>query len=105
MQQGTTKKKKEAAIAFSQVSYEVRTIRRQSFIVLQDLNFSIDQNEFVCIVGPSGCGKTSTLNIIAGFIQPTAGQIVIQVELGKQIQPAMCFQSDTSFGWMSCKEN
>jgi len=105
MQQGTEAEKKDAAISFNQVSYLVNTIRHQSFAVLQDLSFSIEEGSFVCIVGPSGCGKTSALNVLAGFIQPTAGQVVTKVGEGKQKQPAMCFQSDTSFGWMSCKEN
>jgi len=95
----------DAAIAFDHVGYLVKTIRHQSFDVLQDLNFSIEEGSFVCIVGPSGCGKTSALNVLAGFIQPTSGQVVIRVGDGEQVQPAMCFQSDTSFGWMSCKEN
>jgi NitT/TauT family transport system ATP-binding protein len=105
MQQSTEVEKKDVAIAFDHVSYLVKTIRHQSFSVLQDLDFSIEEGSFVCIVGPSGCGKTSALNVLAGFIQPTAGQVVIRVDDGKQTQPAMCFQSDTSFGWMSCKEN
>ena len=40
-------------------------------------SFAIEQSEFVCIVGPSGCGKSTLLNIIAGFLQPTGGQILI----------------------------
>ena len=40
-------------------------------------NFAIEQSEFVCIVGPSGCGKSTLLNIIAGFLQPSGGQILI----------------------------
>jgi ABC-type nitrate/sulfonate/bicarbonate transport system ATPase subunit len=38
---------------------------------------SIEQSEFLCIVGPSGCGKSTLLNIMAGFLQPTAGDIKI----------------------------
>jgi NitT/TauT family transport system ATP-binding protein len=40
-------------------------------------NFEIDQSEFLCIVGPSGCGKSTLLNLIAGFLDPTAGEIRI----------------------------
>jgi NitT/TauT family transport system ATP-binding protein len=41
------------------------------------VSFDIEQSEFICLVGPSGCGKTTLLNIIAGFLAPTAGEIRI----------------------------
>jgi NitT/TauT family transport system ATP-binding protein len=40
-------------------------------------SFDIEQSQFLCLVGPSGCGKTTLLNIIAGFLTPTAGEIRI----------------------------
>jgi NitT/TauT family transport system ATP-binding protein len=44
---------------------------------VQSASFNIEQSEFLCIVGPSGCGKSTLLNIIAGFLQPTGGEIKI----------------------------
>jgi ABC-type nitrate/sulfonate/bicarbonate transport system ATPase subunit len=44
---------------------------------VQSASFDIEQSEFLCIVGPSGCGKSTLLNIIAGFLQPTGGEIKI----------------------------
>ena len=41
------------------------------------VSFNIEASEFLCIVGPSGCGKSTVLNIIAGFIPPTGGEIRI----------------------------
>ncbi len=41
------------------------------------VSFDIEQSEFVCLVGPSGCGKSTLLNLIAGFLQPTGGEIRI----------------------------
>ncbi len=40
-------------------------------------SFEMEQSQFLCLVGPSGCGKTTLLNIIAGFLTPTAGEIRI----------------------------
>src|SRR6185312_3789000 len=44
---------------------------------VKDVSFSIDASEFICILGPSGCGKSTLLNIIAGFLAPAAGEILI----------------------------
>ncbi len=44
---------------------------------VDNVSFEIGQSEFVCLVGPSGCGKSTMLNIIAGFLKPTGGEITI----------------------------
>ena len=44
---------------------------------VKDLNFAIEDGEFVVFVGPSGCGKTTTLRMIAGFEDPSSGEIRI----------------------------
>jgi NitT/TauT family transport system ATP-binding protein len=44
---------------------------------VEGVSFDIDASEFLCLVGPSGCGKTTLLNIIAGFLKPSAGEIRI----------------------------
>ena len=43
-----------------------------------DVNLSIGDGEFFSLLGPSGCGKTTTLRMIAGFVEPDAGRIVLQ---------------------------
>ncbi|WP_027120006.1 ABC transporter ATP-binding protein [[Mycoplasma] testudinis] len=47
------------------------------FVAVRNFNLNIQKGEFVTLLGPSGCGKTTTLNMIAGFEQPTYGQIRI----------------------------
>src|SRR3974390_1595030 len=44
---------------------------------VKNVTFNIGASEFICIVGPSGCGKSTLLNIIAGFLQPASGEILI----------------------------
>jgi len=41
------------------------------------VSFDLEQSQFLCLLGPSGCGKTTLLNIIAGFLEPTGGEIRI----------------------------
>jgi ABC-type Fe3+/spermidine/putrescine transport system ATPase subunit len=47
----------------------------QGKTVLNNLNLTLREGEFVSLLGPSGCGKTTTLNLIAGFFQPDSGEI------------------------------
>ena len=45
-------------------------------IVLDKLNLSIRENEFLTLLGPSGCGKTTTLRILGGFESPDSGRVI-----------------------------
>ncbi|MGE5839321.1 MAG: ABC transporter ATP-binding protein, partial [Deltaproteobacteria bacterium] len=74
---------------------------------LRDVNFEIEPGEFICLVGPSGCGKTTLLNVIAGFLEPTSGEVSID---GRKIQgpgPDRCvvFQQYAVFPWLTVREN
>jgi peptide/nickel transport system ATP-binding protein len=51
---------------------------RQSIPVLRDVSLSIEPNEIICLVGESGCGKTTTGKIIAGLLEPSAGEMLVE---------------------------
>jgi energy-coupling factor transporter ATP-binding protein EcfA2 len=57
-------------------------VRKQygSFVAVHEADFAIGRGEFFAMLGPSGCGKTTTLKMIAGFEQPTAGQVFLEGE-------------------------
>lgn len=75
--------------------------------VLQDVSFSIDEGEVVSLLGPSGCGKTTLLNLIAGFLRPSAGLLRFD---GRPIdrpgpERAVVFQTGALFEWMTVRQN
>ena len=74
---------------------------------LQNVSLSIAGGEIMSVLGPSGCGKTTLLNIIAGFLAPTSGQIVMNghTVTGPAAERGMVFQKGALFEWMSVREN
>ena len=80
------------------------------FVAVQDMNLVVDKGEFISLLGPSGCGKTTTLQMIAGFTEPTAGRILIEGQDMTQIKPnqrglGIVFQSYALFPHMTVFDN
>ena len=74
---------------------------------IENVNLSVNDGEFVCLVGPSGCGKSTLLNILAGLDNPTQGQVILN---GRQITGTgpdriMVFQENALFPWMKVIDN
>jgi putative spermidine/putrescine transport system ATP-binding protein len=74
------------------------------------LSLSVAEGEFVALLGPSGCGKTTTLQMIAGFVEPTSGAITLAGQDLRAIKPAarglgIVFQSYALFPHMTAAEN
>ena len=82
---------------------------KQSMLInaIENINLSVNDGEFICIVGPSGCGKSTLLNILAGLDNPTQGQVILN---GRQITGTgpdriMVFQENALFPWMKVIDN
>lgn len=74
---------------------------------LKDVSLTLNQGELLSVLGPSGCGKTTLLNIVAGFLAPTEGQIILNGHTvkGPDAERGMVFQQGALFEWMSVREN
>lgn len=76
-------------------------------VVLGDVNFSVQEGQFVTLLGPSGCGKTTLLTILAGFQQPTNGAVLLNGRPVTKPGPdrGFVFQNYALFPWMTVREN
>ena len=74
---------------------------------LQDVSLQLAPGDLMSVLGPSGCGKTTLLNIVAGFLAPTEGQVTLnghRVE-GPDAERGMVFQQGALFEWMNVRDN
>jgi iron(III) transport system ATP-binding protein len=97
-------------------SVELRglTKRFAALAVVDDVSLKIDHGKLVCLLGPSGCGKTTTLRLIAGFLEPSAGEIYVGDRMvsspAKTLPPeqrkmSMIFQSYALWPHMTVADN
>ncbi len=81
-----------------------------STVAVKDVSLSAAQGEFIALLGPSGCGKTSTLRMVAGFVAPSGGEIILGGREMTTLPPnrrnmGMVFQSYALFPHMTVWEN
>lgn len=74
---------------------------------LKEVDLTIADGEFLCVVGPSGCGKTTLLNVIAGFEQPSHGDVLVNGNrvVGPAPSRFVIFQEAALFPWLNVYQN
>ncbi|GAB1542256.1 nitrate ABC transporter ATP-binding protein [Scytonema sp. NUACC21] len=77
------------------------------FVVLDGVNLTVNQGEFICVIGHSGCGKSTLLNMVAGFTQPSSGSVLLNSKPITKPGPdrMMVFQNYALLPWLTTFEN
>ena len=94
-------------IELRNITYEYESGAR-SVLALREVTFDVADSEFVCVVGQSGCGKTTLLNIVAGFLAPSKGDVLIggTAVTGKGFDRGIVFQDFAQlFPWRTAQRN
>jgi len=75
--------------------------------VVEDVSLTVGDGEFVAIVGPSGCGKTTLMNMVAGFVQPDSGSILIDgvPRTEPNAKGILISQQGSIFPWLTVQQN
>src|SRR3979411_380117 len=90
------------------------TKRFGTVLSVDSIDLAVEHGEFVCLLGPSGCGKTTTLRMIAGFLEPDAGEIRVSGTVVSSVQSvvpperrnmSMIFQSYAVWPHMTVRQN
>ena len=89
---------------------DVSKVYPNGFVAVKDFNLEVEDKEFIIFVGPSGCGKTTTLRMIAGLEDISAGELWIGDKLCNDVEPkdrdiAMVFQNYALYPHMSVYDN
>lgn len=97
----------EPLIACNHVNYTYHTLQGET-PALCDIDFQVNEGEFVSIVGPSGCGKSTLLSLLCGLLQPASGSIMFQgepVSDKNRFGIGYMLQQDHLFEWRSIRKN
>jgi NitT/TauT family transport system ATP-binding protein len=95
-------------VRFDDVQKSYRSLQGSDYVAVEHFSVEIETGEFFCLLGPSGCGKTTVLKMLAGFEEPSAGQILMEGRpvTGASRDRGVVFQGDDSlYGWLSAIEN
>lgn len=80
---------------------------KQPYVVLNNVNLTLTEGEFICLIGHSGCGKTTLLNMVSGFAQPTTGSVRLRGTPIERPGPdrMVVFQNYALLPWLTAFEN
>lgn len=97
---------KEALLEIENIYYDYRE-KKELYPVLADINLSVEEGEFICLIGPSGCGKTTLFNILVGLDRPDQGKIKLKGEDITCTRGHIAYmpQKDLLFPWRTVIEN
>lgn len=94
-------------LELKKVSHFYNNKRNKKISIFKDFDMKIEKGDIFSIVGPSGCGKTTLVNIIAGYIKQTGGEVLVnnKAVTGPGKDRIVINQEDDLFGWMTVYEN
>ena len=94
-------------IAFQNVSVRFPTPGGDEMQVVDNVTYDICDREFVAVIGPSGCGKTTMMNLVAGFVQPASGTVLLDglPISGPGPERGVIFQEYGVFPWLDVEDN
>ena len=96
-----------ALLEIDDVSKTYNVDEPNSVEAVRDISLDIEEGEFLSIVGPTGCGKSTLMEIVAGLIEPTSGEIRLDGDTitGPREEIGVVFQEDSTFPWRTTMEN
>ena len=103
---GTGRYPRDPFLVIEEVS-KVYPSKTGASTVLDRVNLTVYEGEFICLIGHSGCGKTTLLNMVSGFNQPTSGEVRLQTKRVTEPGPdrMMVFQNYSLLPWMTAFDN
>ena len=96
-----------AIIEIQHISKSFNTESKEQLDVLSDINLTLNENEFVCLLGPSGCGKSTLLRIVSGLEIATEGKVIYRGEemVKPRYEVGVVFQHYSLMPWLSVEDN
>lgn len=94
-------------LAINDVSKTYNANKPDSVEAVRDVSCGLEEGEFMSVIGPTGCGKSTLMEMVAGLIQPTTGEIALDGEpiTGPRDDVGLVFQDDSTFPWRTTLEN
>ncbi len=102
-----TRTQPAAATSFLSVEALTKRYRDDAPPVFEDVSFTIDKGEFVCVIGHSGCGKSTILNVLAGLEAPSGGHVIMgnREVSGPGLDRGVVFQNHALLPWLTVDAN